>query len=51
MFLHCASVNWEWFWWNDLSYLVGLVGISFDSLNTAVLALNLVLVGALAGEA
>ena len=51
MFLHCASVNWERFWWNDLSYLVGLVGISLDSLDTAVLALNLVLVGALVGEA
>jgi hypothetical protein len=35
----------------DILALVGLVGISLDSLNAAVLALNLVLLGALAGEA
>jgi hypothetical protein len=35
----------------DILALVGLVGISLDSLNAAILALNLVLFGALVGEA
>jgi len=34
----------------NLAYLVGLVGISLDSLNAAVLALDLVLVGPLLRE-